>query len=60
MTMLDLDPGKYGAFLWPAFAISALVIGWMVIDSLSSARRWRKEVQRLEALHSDVKDASRP
>ena len=58
--MLDLDPGKYGAFLWHAFAISALVIGWMVIDSLSSARRWRKEVQRLEALRSDVKDASRP
>ena len=58
--MLDLDPGKYGAFLWPAFAISALVIGWMVTDSLSSARRWRKEVQRLEALRSDVKDASRP
>ena len=60
MTMLDLDPGKYGAFLWPAFAISALVIGWMVVDSLSSARRWRKEVQRLEALRSDVKDSSQP
>jgi len=60
MTMLDLDPGKYGAFLWPAFAISALVIGWMVIDSLSSARRWRKEVQRLEALRSETKDPSRP
>jgi heme exporter protein D len=60
MTMLDLDPGKYGAFLWPAFAISALVIGWMVIDSLSSARRWRKEAKRLEALRSDVKDSSQP
>jgi heme exporter protein D len=60
MTMLDLDPGKYGAFLWPAFGISALVIGWMVVDSLSSARRWRKEVQRLEALRSETKDPSRP
>lgn len=60
MTMLDLDPGKYGAFLWPAFAISALVIGWMVVDSLLSARRWRKEVQRLEALRSEMKDPSRP
>ena len=60
MTMLDLDPGKYGAFVWPAFAISALVIGWMVIDSLSSARRWRKEVQRLEALRSDVRGTSQP
>ena len=60
MTMLDLDPGKYGAFLWPAFAISALVIGWMVVDSLSSARRWRKEAQRLEALRSDVRGTSQP
>lgn len=60
MTMLDLDPGKYGAFLWPAFAISVLVIGWMVVDSLSRARHWRKEVERLEALRSDAKDPSRP
>jgi heme exporter protein D len=54
MTMLDLDPGKYGAFLWPAFAISAFVIGWMVVDSLSRAARWRKEAERLEALRSDA------
>ena len=43
-----------------AFAISALVIGWMVVDSLSSARRWRKEAQRLEALRSDVRGTSQP
>lgn len=65
MTMLDLDPGKYGAFLWPAFAISAFVIGWMVVDSLSRAARWRKEAERLEALRSnapqsETKDPSCP
>jgi heme exporter protein D len=58
--MLDLDPGKYGAFLWPAFAISALVIGWMVVDSLSRAQRWRKEVARLEAGRDEAEDSSRP
>jgi len=60
MTMLDLDPGKYGAFLWPAFAVSALVIGWMVVDSLLSVRRWRKEALRLEALRSEATDQLRP
>jgi heme exporter protein D len=51
----DLDAGKYAAYLWPAFAISAAVIGWMVIDSLARARRWRAEAQRLQAL----RDAAR-
>jgi heme exporter protein D len=46
--MLDLDAGKYAAFVWPAFAVTALVFAWMVIDSLARARRWRAEVQRLE------------
>ena len=51
--MPDLDAGRYAAYVWPAFAISALVIAWMVVDSLMRARRWRREAQRLE-------DAARP
>lgn len=46
--MLDLDMGKYAAFVWPAFAASAVVIAWMVADSLLRARKWRRAVQRLE------------
>ena len=46
--MLDLDAGKYAAFIWPAFAVSALVIAWMTVDSLLRARRWRREAERLE------------
>ena len=46
--MLDLDMGKYAAFVWPSMAISALVIGWMVADSLLRARRWRRAVEQLE------------
>lgn len=46
--MLDLDMGKYAAYVWPCVAISALVIGWMVADSLLRAGRWRRAVERLE------------
>lgn len=46
--MLDLDAGKYAAFVWPAMAITALVFLWMIADSLVRARRWRGEVERLE------------
>lgn len=45
---LDLDMGRYGAFVWPAFAISAAVIGWMVADTLLRARRWKAEAERRE------------
>ena len=39
--MLDLDMGKYAVFVWPAYGISALMLLWMVFDSLGRARRWR-------------------
>ncbi len=46
--MLHLDMGRYALFVWPVYAITAAVLAWMVIDSLGRARRWRREVQRLE------------
>jgi heme exporter protein D len=46
--MLDLDAGKYAAFVWPAFAISAIVIAGMIISALSHARRWRRRAEQLE------------
>ena len=46
--MLHLDMGRYAAFVWPVYAISAVVLVWMVVDSLGRARRWRREVERLE------------
>ena len=47
--MLHLDMGKYAAFVWPVYAISALVLAWMLLDSLARARRWRREAERLSA-----------
>ena len=39
--MLGLDMGKYAIFVWPAYGVTALVLLWMVFDSLGRARRWR-------------------
>lgn len=51
--MLDLDMSPYAAFVWPAWAISALVLGGLVARAVVMARRWKRELERLE-------EASRP
>ena len=43
--MLDLDPGPYAAFIWPAYGLTALVFAAMVVSSLNHARRWRKKAE---------------
>jgi heme exporter protein D len=43
--MLDLDAGKYAAYVWPAFAITALVFVAMIASSLGYSGRWRKKAQ---------------
>lgn len=45
--MLDVDAGKYAAYIWPAFAVSALFLAAMIADSLARARRWKREVEAL-------------
>jgi heme exporter protein D len=47
--MLDLDMGEYAAFVWPAWAVSALVLGALAARALIAARRWSAELKRLEA-----------
>ena len=46
--MPDLDMGKYAAFVWPAWAISALVLGALAARAVMAARRWSAELERLE------------
>lgn len=46
--MLDLDMSPYAAFVWPCWAISALVLGGLVGRGLIQARRWAREAERLE------------
>jgi heme exporter protein D len=41
----NLDVGPYGAFIWPAYALTAVVLIWMVADTLLRARRWRAKAE---------------
>lgn len=46
--MLDLDMGKYAAYVWPAWGISAVVLAALAARALTAARRWSAELKRLE------------
>ncbi len=52
--MLDFDAGKYAAYVWPAYGLTAIVIGGMVADTLARARRWRREVEAREAAQAEA------
>jgi heme exporter protein D len=45
---LHLDAGKYALYLWPAYGLSAVVIGALVIESLMRAARWRRAAEMQE------------
>jgi heme exporter protein D len=49
MSGFDFAAGKYAAFVWPAYGLTALVFILMVAASLLRARRWRRAAARLEA-----------
>ena len=46
--MPDLDMSPYAAFVWPAWGISALVLGAVVARALAASRKWKAELKRLE------------
>ncbi len=41
--------GGHGAFVWPAFAVAAVVMGALVVVSLRQARANQAELDRLQA-----------
>jgi heme exporter protein D len=45
--MIDLDVGKYAAFIWPAYGVTALTFVVMIAGALNHARRWRKRAEEL-------------
>lgn len=47
--MLDLDMSPYGAFVWPAWGITAAVMAGLVARALAASKRWKAELKRLEA-----------
>jgi heme exporter protein D len=46
----NLELGKYAAYIWPPYVVSALVIVGAVLDTVLRARRWKREVERLQRL----------
>ena len=40
--------GGYGAFVWPSYAASALVLGAAIVLSVRGHARARAEIRRLE------------
>ena len=51
--MPDLDMSPYAAFVWPAWAISAVVLGGLAVRAVAAARRWKAELKRLEPTPAD-------
>jgi len=52
--MPDFDLGKYAAFIWPAYAITAAVFAILIAASLNHARRWRARAEALSAKASNT------
>ena len=46
--MLDLDMSHYGVFVWSSWAISAVALAAISLRALIAARRWKRELDRLE------------
>jgi heme exporter protein D len=44
----DLHTGKYAAYIWPAFGITALVFAVLIIGALNHARRWRRRAEEAQ------------
>ena len=45
--MPNLELGKYAAYIWPAYAITAAVFAYLSAGALAHARRWRKRAEEL-------------
>ena len=45
--MPDLSAGKYAAYIWPAYGVTALVFAVLIWGALSHARRWKKRAEEL-------------
>jgi heme exporter protein D len=43
--MPDLHVGKYAAYIWPAYGVTAVVFLILVVFSLEHARRWRRRAE---------------
>lgn len=43
-----LAMGGFAAFVWPAYGVAALVLGWLIVGSLRDLRAREREAAGLE------------
>jgi heme exporter protein D len=53
--MPNFELGKYAIYIVPAYAITAVVIAAMVAETLARTARWKREVEKREALKADTR-----
>jgi len=60
--MLDLDMTPYAAFVWPAWGVSAVVLAALTARAFAASRKWKRELDRLEANQTtpETADPTRP
>ena len=51
--MPDLDPGKYGLFIWAAYGLSLAAFVGMIWLTLARSRYWRAQAERLRSEPSE-------
>ena len=50
--MLDFDMSPYGAYIWSAWGVTAVVLIALCVRAGLSARYWKSELKKLEAQRS--------
>ena len=53
--MPNFELGKYAIYIVPAYAITIVVIVAMIAETLLRTRRWKREVEKREALRDKKK-----
>ncbi len=48
--------GGYGAYVWPAFGLTALVLIGLLVQTLAERRRNRARLEQLRGLRRDRRD----
>jgi heme exporter protein D len=51
--MFDFDAGRYAIFVWPAYAVTGLVLAVLILDTLLRARRWRRAAETAKTLRPE-------
>ena len=55
--MPNFELGKYAIYIVPAYLIAAAVIAVMIADTLLRSARWKREVEKREALRDKKRKA---